>query len=148
MATTVRLGDLYIGIPESGKAPGDRARRPIQESPYYLALKNNDAGLFKRYAKWTSTPSKNTWANFMSVHDSIRREGYRAERGHPVVIIHDGTHWQVVNGHHRMAILRKLHGADGKIQIAGKYVKGVVGVAAPAPASGHASYIQRRVRHK
>lgn len=132
MSTTIRLGDLHIGIPEAGKKPGDRARKPITDSPYYQSLKTNNPGLFQRYAQWTSTPSKNTWRNFMSVYDSIRRTGFNPKLGHPVVIVHDGTHWQVVNGHHRVAILRRLYGADGQVVLGdGKHISKVLGTRKP-----------------
>lgn len=132
MPITIALRDLHIGIPEAGKKPGERTRKPIVDSPYYQSLKTKNSNLFQQYARWTSTPRTNTWSNFISVYHSIKRNGFNSKVGHPVVIIHDRTHWQVIDGHHRVAILYHLYGPDAKVLLQdGKHISAIVGTPKP-----------------
>jgi hypothetical protein len=110
------LKDLFVGMPAPGKGPLERPKASLELSPYYLSLKENSPVRFQQCAKWTSNPAKNTWHYFSQLCKSVKQGGYQAQKGgDPASVYFDGQHWQIHNGHHRLAICRYLYGPHAKI---------------------------------
>lgn len=122
----VPLRDLYVLIPQPGKKPMERPRRPIFYSPYYHSLKHHNSREFESAAQWTSSPSTNTWHKFQELLKSIQLHGFQSERGRPIQLTRKHKNgWQVYNGHHRVSVLMYLY-PQGKLLVKKSRVVGFV----------------------
>jgi hypothetical protein len=109
----VRLEDL----PMHAWAPGHTLKNiTITESPYYIALEENDPASFLAYQEimhgLPSAPYEITWSQFLDLRDDVAENGLRSE-GSPIIFAGDGQ----IDGHHRLAILCHLYGPRAQVDV-------------------------------
>jgi hypothetical protein len=89
----------------------------ILDSPYYVALEQNDPAVFLAYQEvmrgLPSAPFEISWEQFLDLRDDIARNGLR-DLGDPIRFRNNGQ----VDGHHRLAILCHLYGPQSEVLVA------------------------------
>lgn len=89
---------------------------PIEESPIYRALKENNRRVYDDYATIVRTHDpqcRNCWDRFQTLYAAIRDEGVQPNS----VVVIRGQGKVVFDGQHRACILRHLFGAEARVKV-------------------------------
>jgi FkbM family methyltransferase len=98
----------------------------IYESPYYWALECDDPSIFEGYERLIPPEMRGkgevkTWNDFIELKKSIKSTGYKSDLNNSPIFLDDER--GQVDGHHRLAILAHLLGAESHVQIDNGFIR-------------------------
>ncbi len=117
-ASTIAVSNLAALVLRND---GQWQRTALHESPCYIALTQNDRGIYDHYRNdvigkhWPEVlPFSRTWGKYLELVASLRDRGFVYDAHAPVVVFKDNL---LADGQHRMAALMHLHGGSLHLQL-------------------------------
>ena len=96
---TLALLDIKVIVRGEGNVP-------ITASPYYQSLSQNKPDIHEKYV---GDKHNEHWHTFKKTYKSIRDHGFFPDTRYPITLDDDNV---ILDGHHRVCILRHLYGQD------------------------------------